>query len=55
MLLPGVASRNDFTSAVVIHVALWKNMVCQVQLVLVIGHFTQATRLSPQGMNCLML
>jgi hypothetical protein len=27
VLLPGVANRNEFTSAVVSHVSLWKNMV----------------------------
>lgn len=55
-LLPGVADRSEFTSAVVTHVPLWNHMfLCHVQLVLVTVNFTQVTLLNHQSINCLML
>ena len=54
MLLSGVVDRAEFVSAVVIHVYLWKTCFCHMQLILVIGQFTQVTLLNPRSINCLM-
>lgn len=51
MLLPGVAAASEFTSAVAIHMPLCKNVFATCSDV----HFTQATRLNPQNINCPML
>lgn len=55
MLLPGVVSKSEFTSAVDMHIPLWESMPCPRRLVLMIVHFTQVTPLNPQSINGLML
>lgn len=56
VLLPGVANRSELTSAVAIHVSLWKNIsdTCD-QPVLVTGHLSHVILLNPQSRNCVEL
>ena len=58
MLLPSVADRSTFISAVVTHLPLWKNtffFFCHVWLVFVTEHLTYVVLLNPQSISSLAL